>query len=170
MPRRDVPRLVRIRLDVVELHAVHETPARRHHCALSPYHWILDALRVRDEDSIRPASAVGSRSILADAYRGERAIPAIQCVIGQKPRCIFDDRDEAFPYSLEHLIDRLVGQQTVLPYRYVHLLCPFLSVSQGRSTDTLALPLLSLTALHVDPDLAVGAQADAEVNSCRNRR
>src|SRR5215217_5812897 len=64
--------------------------------------------------------------MLEDAYRGERAMPAIQCVIGQKPRCIFDYRDEAFPYSLEHTLDRLVGQQTVLPYRYIHPLCPFL--------------------------------------------
>jgi hypothetical protein len=76
--------------------------------------------------------------MLEDAYRGERATPAIQYVIGQKSRCIFDYRDEAFPYSLEHILDRLVGQQTVLPYRYIHPLCPFLSVSEGRGADTLA--------------------------------
>src|ERR671910_1356551 len=76
--------------------------------------------------------------MLEDAYRGERATPAIQHVIGQKPRCIFDYRDEAFPYSLEHILDRLVGQQTVLPYRYIHPLCPFLSVYEGQGADILA--------------------------------
>src|SRR5687767_11810116 len=83
--------------------------------------------------------------MLEDAYRGERATPAIQCVIGQKPRCILDDRDEAFPYSLEHLIDRLVGQQTVPPYRYIHPLCSFVLVSEGRGADILALFLLLKT-------------------------
>src|SRR5215208_1316508 len=76
--------------------------------------------------------------MLEDAYRGERATTAIQCVIGQKPRCIFDYRDEAFPNALEHILDRLVGQQTVQPYRYIHPLCPFLSVSEGRGADILA--------------------------------
>src|SRR4028118_2031470 len=68
--------------------------------------------------------------MLEDAYRGERATPAIQRVIGQKPWCLFDDRDETFPYPLHHLLDRLVGQQSVLAYRYIHLLtlclCPLL--------------------------------------------
>jgi hypothetical protein len=57
----------------------------------------------------------------------------------------FDDRDEAFPYSLENLLDRLVGQQTVPPYRYIHPLCPFLSVYEGRGADILALYLLLKT-------------------------
>ena len=69
--------------------------------------------------------------MLEDAYRGECAILAIQCVLGQKPRCIFDDRDEAFPYSLEHLLERLVGQQTVAPYGYIHPLGSFLLDSEG---------------------------------------
>src|SRR4028119_273790 len=60
--------------------------------------------------------------MLEDADRGESATPAIQRVIGQKPRCLFDDRDETFPYSLHHLLDRLVGQQSVLAYHYIHLL------------------------------------------------
>src|SRR3712207_1148115 len=66
--------------------------------------------------------------MLEDAYRGERATPAVQCEIGQEPRCFFDYGDEAFPYPLEHVLDRFVGQQTVPPYRYIHPLCPFLSV------------------------------------------
>jgi hypothetical protein len=58
---------------------------------------------------------------------------------------MFDDREEAFPYSLEHLIDRLVGQQTVPPYRYIHPLCSFVLVSEGRGADILALFLLLKT-------------------------
>jgi hypothetical protein len=82
--------------------------------------------------------------MLEDAYRSERATPAIQYVIGQEPRCILDYRDETFPYSLEHILDRLVGQQTVLPYRYIHPLCSFLSVAEGRGADILALfPILA---------------------------
>src|SRR4028119_422312 len=82
--------------------------------------------------------------MLEDAYRGERATPAIQRVIGQKTRCLLDDRDETFPYPLHHLLDRLVGQQSVLAYRYIHLLYPFLSVSESRGTDILAFsPLLN---------------------------
>jgi hypothetical protein len=76
--------------------------------------------------------------MLEDAYRGERTTPAIQRVIGQKAWRLFDDRDETFPYSLHHLLDRLVGQQTVLPYRYVQLLCPFPSVSEGQDANILA--------------------------------
>src|ERR687894_1772239 len=67
----------------------------------------------------------GPRSMLEDAHRGERAAPAIQRVIGQKSWCPFDDGDETFPYPLHHLLDRLVGQQSVSPYRHVHPLCPF---------------------------------------------
>ena len=82
--------------------------------------------------------------MLEYAYRGERAASTIQYVIGQKPWCILDYRDEAFPYSLQHILDWLVGQQTVLPYRYIHSLCPFLSVSEGRGADILAFfPLLT---------------------------
>src|SRR5919112_2161182 len=68
---------------------------------------------------------LGSRSVLKDTYRSERATSTIQCVIGQEAWLISDDRDEAFPYSLQHLLDRLARQQAVPPYRYVHPLYSF---------------------------------------------
>src|ERR671920_1494966 len=71
---------------------------------------------------------LGSRSVLKDTYRSERATPAIQRVIGQESWLISHDRDEAFPYSLQHLLDRLARQQAVAPYRYVHPLCSFPSL------------------------------------------
>ena len=87
----------------------------------------------------RPAcSTFRPHSMLEDVYRGERTTPAIQRVTSQEAWCILDDGDETFPYPLHHLFDRLVGQQTVLAYRYIHLLYPFLSGSGGRGTDVLA--------------------------------
>ena len=78
--------------------------------------------------------------MLEDACRGERTTPAIQRVISQEAWRILDDGDETFPYPLHNLLGRPIGQQTVLPYRYVHLLCPFTSVSEGRDANILASP------------------------------